>query len=88
MKRALRRLDPSDWVLIGYLIGLLVIWIAETAGQDSTPTRRTEQSVRLDEEHLERIEDGESVQVRRWHGHDLVLEGDLVIDVDRVHGED
>jgi len=76
------RLDPSDWLLIGYLLGLVVIYIAQEI--ESTPTDTatrtwTEQDVHLSEDHLQRLEDGETVRVSRWHGHDLVLNGAIVV---------
>lgn len=83
----LDRLDPQAWVLIGYAIGLLVWQLTGDLG--GAPERTwSEQQITLGEEHLERIENGESVAVRRWHGHELVLEGDLVIDAKELEDAD
>jgi len=41
----------------------------------------TGQRVDLDERALERLEDGEKVKIRRWHGGDLLLRGDVVVSV-------
>jgi hypothetical protein len=75
------RFEPADWVLVGYLLGLAVLWFAKEL--ESTPTEPstswTEESRTLDEDHLRRLEDGEPVRLRRWHGNDLVLEGALVV---------
>lgn len=84
----LDRLDPQDWVLIGYAAGLIVWWFVDDLG-DAPDRSWTEQQITLDEEHLDRIENGDSVAVRRWHGHELVLEGDVVIDANEIEdGED
>lgn len=79
------RLDlrPENWVLLGYIFGLLVWWLLDAtlgSGQDTDADRHT-QTAMLSEDHLTRLEGGESVVIRRWHGHDLVIDGSLVVDV-------
>jgi len=77
-----RRFSVSDWVFIGYVLGLLVWWVYEAVTDDPDTSRRawTEQSVTLSEDHLQRLEDGDHVSVSRWHGGDLVLDGTIVVD--------
>ncbi len=79
----------SDWVFIGYIVGLIVWWVAETlsADPDDSPRTWTEQSVTLSEDHLQRLEDGDNVQISRWHGGDLVLDGAIVIDAPPAEGD-
>lgn len=81
-------LRPSDWILIGYLLGLGLWWFIEwsTAGHPEESSRR-EQRVDLSEDHLRRLEDGSTVSVRRWHGHDLVLDGSVVVDAEQIEGD-
>lgn len=83
-----RYLEPSDWVLIGYLIGLGLWYIFETSTAEETARSWTEQNVTLSEDHLQRLENGDSVAVSRWHGHDLVLEGSIVVDQDALEDGD
>jgi len=77
-----RRLSVSDWVFIGYVVGLLVWWVYEAVTTDTDTGSRTltEQDVTLSEDHLQRLEDGDSVKLSRWHGGDLVLDGTIVVD--------
>jgi len=84
-------LKAEDWVLIGYVAGILLWFVAETltASPTSDSSRTwTEQSVELSEDHLQRLENGDSVKVHRWHGHDLVIGGGMVIDADQLGGEE
>lgn len=83
MTRYSCELEPADWVLIGYLVGLAVWWLSD-ALRDTDGRAWTEQSVQLDEDHLERMERGESIQIHRWHGHRLQLEGELAVDADEL----
>jgi hypothetical protein len=86
-------LSAEDWVLIGYIAGILVWFFADTL-TSSPPTTSdssrtwTEQSVELSEDHLQRLEDGDSVKVHRWHGHDLVIGGGMVNDADQLGVEE
>lgn len=84
MREVTRRLDASDWVLIGYLLGIMLMWAVDHLGGDEERPRSSEQHVTLTEQHLRRIEDGETLKVHRWHGHELVLGGDMVIDAGEV----
>ena len=80
MHPALRRLDTADLVLVGYLLGLAVYWWAVDTDREAW----TDQDVLLAEDHLQRLEAGETVQIQRWHGQDLELSGMQVIDVEHV----
>lgn len=87
-------------MLIGYFIGLAVWWLAEELGTSST-TSTTARSARRDgvqrlgghdevhlgEQALARIEQGESVEVERWHGGTVTLKGDLVVDLEETNDE-
>lgn len=89
----IRRLDAEDWVLIGYLIGVGLMWLIErfnTASTSDNGGPHSGQQVRLDERALERLEDGDSMKIPRWHGGDLVLRGDMVVTVpsESEDGED
>ncbi|MFU1780710.1 hypothetical protein ACM16X_04950 [Haloarcula japonica] len=90
MNRYSLRLSATDWVLIGYVAGLVLWFIAETLTADAPEDSRTwnEQQVTLGERDLERLEDGDSVKVRRWHGHDLVIDGTIVVDARTEEGQD
>ncbi|WP_439028425.1 hypothetical protein [Haloarchaeobius sp. DT45] len=81
--------DTEEWLFIGYVVGLLVWYAVESVTYGSPDSGRswTDQEISLSEDHLRRLEDGETVQVRRWHGHDLVLGGSMVIDVDALDEE-
>jgi len=90
MNRYSLRLSATDWVLIGYVAGILLWFVADTITADAPDETRTwtEQSVTLSEDHLRRLEDGETVTVTRWHGNDLVLNGTVVVDVGEVEEGD
>lgn len=90
MTRYSLRLSAEDWVLIGYIAGLLVWFIADTLAPEDgdTTAARNEQEVTLTEDDLRRIEDGDTVKLRRWHGHELVLGGGMVIDADQIDVEE
>lgn len=84
-----RRLSVEEWLLIGYVLGVLVYWTFDmlTSTSGSGPGDREERvspsfdSVRLTEPALDRLEAGDSIAVDRWHGGELVLSGDVVLDV-------
>lgn len=78
MNTRTQKLSTEDWVLIGYLIGVVVMWLIERVAESSKPstsgqTSNPGQRVRLDERALERLEEGKTMQIRRWHGGDIVL---------------
>lgn len=67
---------------------LMAVWeVVQSVTSSSEPAARTEQSVTLNEDALRRLEDGEPVTVRRWHGGDLELSGTQVIDAETVTDE-
>ncbi len=37
---------------------------------------------------LERLEQGETVRIPRWHGHELELSGELVVDAEALPDEE
>jgi hypothetical protein len=69
----------------------LVEVIQSVTSSSEPPQHRAEQSVTLHEDALQRLENGETVTVQRWHGNDLQLAGRQVIDVtefeDKSEGE-
>lgn len=72
--------DLETWELayLAFIAGYAFYLLFEDSGE---PEPVTEQTARLDEERLRRLEDGETLRVHRWHGHELELRGDLVVDV-------
>lgn len=76
-------LGPQEWALLGYLGACVLWWAFGEFGTDGGDSRNQPASggVRLREEHLQRLEQGRPVTFRRWHGHDLRLDGTLVVDV-------
>lgn len=79
-------LSPEDWLLIGYIIGLVVWWISDALRDEDDGGARswTEQQATLTEDHLARLESGERVSIPRWHGGELVLDGTMVITAGEV----
>lgn len=76
-------LDVEEFVLLGYLLGLAVY--AVFIDHDSpAPEPWDEQQIRLGEDHLRRLEDGETLRVERWHGHSVELSADLVVDAEQA----
>ena len=73
----------------GLFLTLMALWevVQSVVANDSRQRSRTEQSVTLNEDALRRLEDGETVVVRRWHGQDLELSGTQVIDVETIEDE-
>ena len=94
-----RSLEPEDWLLIGYLIGFGIWWLSEQLSSSATastsqPARRDGvqrvggyDEVHLGEQALERIERGETVEVERWHGGTVTLQGDLVVELEETEDE-
>ena len=97
LRRITRSFSTEDWALLGYLAGIAVWWIAERLAESrvSQPARGDNTQrvggfdrVHLGEQALERIEQGETVTVDRWHGGTVRLQGDLVVEVEEIVGED
>jgi hypothetical protein len=83
----MRRLSDSDLILLGYVAGVLLVAALDYIFSSTSSTSSnswTDQSRVLDEAHLQRLEQGDPVRIQRWHGCDLVIEGEVVIDVDEV----
>jgi len=77
VERAVAGLDTWEVAYLGLVLGVcLQQWMTSDG-----PTRVTEQDVTLAEDDLRRLEDGDSLAVHRWHGHELHLRGDVVVDV-------
>lgn len=71
------RLDAWELAYLGFVVGVaLMTWLDE----DPEPGRPTEQTVSLREDALRRLEDGNTVEVQRWHGNALALHGSVVVD--------
>ena len=68
-----RYLDPSDWMLVGYLVALALVYLFVDSGE---PTEWDGQTYRLTERHLQRLENGKDVEIRRWHGGSVRLSGE------------
>lgn len=81
--RALGQLDTWERVYLGLVLGVAIQqWM-----QDDDPGRVTEQSMTLNEDDLRRLEDGGSLALPRWHGNELHLQGDVVVDVPAVEDD-
>lgn|GEM_PF-2533883 len=86
--RLLGSLDTWELVYIGLVLGVaLQQWMTS-----DDPGRVTEQSMTLNEDDLRRLEGGGSLALPRWHGHELQVRGDVVVDLpagedDQVDGE-
>jgi len=79
LDRAFGSMDTWELVYLGLVVGVaLMEWVQP---DDPAPTRSTEQTVTLGEDDLRRLEDGDSLAVHRWHGHELHVRGDVVVDV-------
>lgn len=75
-----RHLDASDWMLLGYLLGLAALWVLSPPTSSTTDSRSiSDQKFALTEDHMQRLESGESVVIPRWHGHDLILDGTVFV---------
>lgn len=83
-------LSAEEWLLLGYLAGIIVWWVSDALRDRSGPERRswTEQHATLSEDHLRRLEDGDRVAISRWHGGDLVLDGTMVLTAAPVEEDD
>lgn len=78
--RLARNLDTWELVYIGLVLGVAIQqWM-----QDDCPTRTTRQQMTLGEDDLRRLEDGGSLALPRWHGNELHLRGDVVVDVPEI----
>lgn len=76
------RMGNDDWVLVGYLLACALFYLWERSSTQPANPQPRGQDVTLHEDALQRIENGKTVVVRRWHGADLELRGGNVIDVD------
>jgi len=81
--RVLGALDTWELVYIGLVLGVAIHeWM-----NDDGPGRVTEQSMTLNEDDLRRLEDGGSLALPRWHGNELHLQGNVVVDVPAVEDD-
>lgn len=96
-RKLTRAMDPEDWALLGYLIGIAVWYLAEQLTKSASTTQPVRRDgvqrvggydeVHLGEQALERIERGETVEVERWHGGTVNLQGDLVVELEESNDE-
>jgi hypothetical protein len=93
----MNRFEQGYWtavavIVLGYAIGGIyetyrdLQWQLETTAYDDWDP--CEQSHKLQENHLERLEGGDHVTIPRWHGCDLVLSGEVVVDAEEVEAGD
>jgi len=82
----------ADEFALAFAVFLVLTVIFEAAksltASDEPAREPTEQSVTFNEDALRRLEDGETIVVRRWHGRDLELSGTQVIDVEPIEEDD
>lgn len=86
------RFEPVDWMLIGYLFGVFLWWVSETISSSTSTNNQSDvvggwDQATLGEQAFQRLEQGEDISISRWHGGELVLRGDVVIDVEDVEEE-
>jgi hypothetical protein len=84
------RLNTEDRLALGivviyalFCLGMLWVKFRELTesepAPDSTISRR---------EALDRLEQGETMRVERWHGHDLELSGELIVDAEKLRDQE
>jgi len=82
------RFKAWELCYVGFILGVaLMTWATEDGPERGNGGRyegRNAQSVTLHEDDLRRLEDGDSLRTRRWHGHELQLRADLVVDADEL----
>lgn len=78
VERALDRLDTWEVAYLGLVLGVA---IQQWATSDDSPDRNTREQMLLNEDDLRRLEDGGTLALPRWHGNELHLRGDVVVDV-------
>lgn len=75
---------------IGFLFGMVILAAIDALTQGSTTATQTNYGRHehigetLHESDLQRLEEGETIVVDRWHGHQLELAGSEVFDVPTV----
>jgi hypothetical protein len=90
--------SPSDLSAEEALaVAVVVLYLAWEASRAVTSTSSTHTHHELEEEWtrlgvcdrhaLDRLEDGESIVIERWHGHNLEVRADRVIDADTLDEE-
>jgi hypothetical protein len=86
----LRHFGAEEWMLVGYLIGIFAFAIVDalSPSSDVKEWSPTEDERTLTEDHFRRLEDGDRVTFRRWHGAELALEGEVVLDASDVEVSD
>jgi len=81
--------DEFAFAFAVFLVLMAVFEAVKSLTASDEPAREpTEQSVTFNEDALRRLEDGETIVVRRWHGRDLELSGTQVIDVEPIEDEE
>lgn len=84
----LKRLSPAEQAYLVLAVGYLA-WLALDVLTPSQPryVRRqydpTERGHWLDHRDIERLQDGHAVSLGRWDGAELLLEGSVIVDVER-----
>lgn len=71
-------------IVAAYVVFLAVCLYWERQDHRDTSTSTSDRGLLDTEAALQRLEDGESIKVERWHGHDLLVRGDLVLDADAL----
>jgi hypothetical protein len=79
VERALDRLDTWEVAYLGLVVGVCIQQWATS--DDDGATRTTREQMTLVEDDLRRLEDGGTLALPRWHGNELHLRGDVVVDV-------
>jgi hypothetical protein len=82
------RFRVEDVLAVGYVLGVAAMALLESdapeRGNGGAYRGRNAQSVTLHEDDLRRLEDGDTLRTPRWHGHELELSADLVVNASEL----
>lgn len=81
--------EKHSLAIVGAYVVFLVCclhleWQDHSRADTTAPTNSQGQQPESRERALQRLENGGSIKLDRWHGHDLVLRGDLVVDTEAL----
>jgi hypothetical protein len=85
------RFDAWEVAYLGFMLGVaLMTWTRDDGpdrGDGGRYQGRNAERWTLHEDDLRRLEDGGSLRAERWHGHEVELSADLVVDADELPEE-
>lgn len=82
----MRNLSVDEQAILA-MAGVYIVWLlADLFTADRQPVRRqydpTEKAHWLDYRDIDRLQNGHAVSLGEWDGHELLLQGEVVIDVE------